>query len=63
MHGVFDEDEFRRSFLDKIRTRKGMKPLVKIQAKYELETNLDRLADEVRNSVNMNWIYRILGLT
>ncbi|PKA14968.1 cobyric acid synthase [Leptospira haakeii] len=62
LHGVFDEDEFRRSFLDKIRTRKGMKPLVKIQARYELETNLDRLAEEVRNSVNMNWIYKILGL-
>lgn len=62
LHGVFDEDEFRRDFLDKIRVRKGMKPLVKIQARYELETNLDRLAEEVRNSVNMNEIYRILGL-
>ncbi|MGJ4746975.1 cobyric acid synthase [Leptospira sp. SA-E8] len=62
LHGVFDEDEFRRWFLDKIRLKKGMKPLGKIQAKYELETNLDRLADEVRNSVNMSEIYRILGL-
>lgn len=62
LHGVFDEDEFRRWFLDKIRLKKGMRPLGKIQAKYELETNLDRLADEVRNSVNMSEIYRILGL-
>ncbi|PJZ49283.1 cobyric acid synthase [Leptospira saintgironsiae] len=62
LHGVFDEDEFRRWFLDKIRVKKGMRPLGKIQAKYELETNLDRLADEVRNSVNMPEIYRILGL-
>lgn len=62
LHGVFDEDEFRRSFLDKIRVRKGMSPLGKIQARYELETNLDRLADEVRNSVNMTGIYKILGL-
>lgn len=62
LHGVFDEDEFRRWFLDKIRVEKGMKPLGKIQARYELETNLDRLANEVRKSVNMNEIYRILGL-
>ncbi|PJZ79093.1 cobyric acid synthase [Leptospira neocaledonica] len=60
LHGVFDEDEFRRWFLDKIRLKKGLRPLGKIQAKYELETNLDRLADEVRNSVNMSEIYRIL---
>ncbi|TGL36748.1 cobyric acid synthase [Leptospira koniambonensis] len=63
LHGVFDEDEFRRWFLDRIRIKKGMRPLGKIQAKYELETNLDRLADEVRNSVNMSEIYKILGLT
>ncbi|TGL58429.1 cobyric acid synthase [Leptospira sarikeiensis] len=62
LHGVFDDDEFRRWFLDKVRTQKGMSPLVKVQAKYELETNLDRLAKEVRNSVNLNRIYEILGL-
>lgn len=63
LHGVFDEDEFRRWFIDKIRLKKGMTPLGKVQARYELETNLDRLAEEVRNSVNMPEIYRILGLT
>ena len=39
-----------------------MSPLGKIQAKYELETGIDRLADKVRNSVNMPEIYRIIGL-
>lgn len=62
LHGVFDEDEFRRWFIDKIRLEKGMSPLGKIQAKYELETGIDRLADKVRNSVNMPEIYRIIGL-
>ncbi|TGJ99483.1 cobyric acid synthase [Leptospira semungkisensis] len=62
LHGVFDEDEFRRWFLDRIRVKKGMRPFEKVQAKYELETNLDRLAKEVRESLDMDMIYRILEI-
>ncbi|TGJ98660.1 cobyric acid synthase [Leptospira langatensis] len=62
LHGIFDEDEFRRWFLDRIRQKKGQRPLAKIQAKYELETSLDRLAKKVRESLDMNRIYGILGI-
>ncbi|EPG73664.1 cobyric acid synthase CobQ [Leptospira fainei serovar Hurstbridge str. BUT 6] len=62
VHGIFDADEFRRSFLDKIRLRKGMQVLGGITVKYELESSLERLAMGVRNSVNINEIYRLLGL-
>ncbi|EQA35340.1 cobyric acid synthase CobQ [Leptospira inadai serovar Lyme str. 10] len=62
IHGIFDADEFRRSFLDKIRVRKGMNALGGVTAKYELESSLERLAIGVRNSVNMNEIYGLIGL-
>ncbi len=62
LHGVFDEDDFRRWFIDRIRLRKGMQALGKIQAKFELETNIDRLAKEVRTSLDMNQVYKTLGI-
>ena len=60
LHGVFDDDRFRRSFLDRLRTRKGLAPLRSVQVAYDLEAALDRLADVVRNSLDMERIYRLL---
>ena len=60
LHGVFDADEFRRSFLDRLRLRKGLAPLTTIQRVYDLETALDRLAAVVRRNVDMNQLYRLM---
>lgn len=62
IHGVFDRDDFRRKYLDRIRIRKGKPPLIDIQVSYNLEKSLDRLALHVRRSLDMNLIYRALGL-
>ncbi|MEO7163685.1 MAG: cobyric acid synthase, partial [Bdellovibrionia bacterium] len=62
LHGVFDNDGFRRWFIDKIRDRKGMQKIGKIQKHYTFETSLDRLADSVRSSLDMKIIYQWLGL-
>ncbi|AOP36540.1 cobalamin biosynthesis protein CobQ [Leptospira tipperaryensis] len=62
IHGIFDEDEFRRKFIDKIRIRKGKNALVEIQTNYNLEKSLDKLADHVRNSLDLQRIYKILGI-
>lgn len=62
IHGIFDKDEFRRKYLDQIRIRKGKSPLVKVQVSYNLEKSLDRLARYIRQSLNINLIYRKLGL-
>jgi cobyric acid synthase CobQ len=62
LHGVFDTDEFRRWFVDRIRTRKGLRPLGTIVAPYDLEPALDRLADIVREHVDVKGIYRMMGL-
>ena len=60
LHGVFDADGFRRSFLDRLRVRKGLAPLNTVQVAYDLDTALDRLAAVVRESLDMERIYRFL---
>lgn len=62
LHGIFDSDGFRRWFIDRLRVKKGMHPLEKIVAPYDLETAFDRLADSIRENVDMNEIYRLLRL-
>jgi cobyric acid synthase CobQ len=62
LHGVFDADGFRRWFIDRLRVRRGLAPLGRIAAVYDLEPAFDRLADAVRRSVKMDEIYRIMGL-
>jgi cobyric acid synthase CobQ/L-threonine-O-3-phosphate decarboxylase len=62
LHGIFDADGFRRWFIDGLRMRKGMLPLGRIAAVYDLEPALDRLAEVVRRSLKMDDIYRIMGL-
>ena len=62
LHGLFDADGFRRWFLDRLRVRKGWEPLGEIQCRYDLEPALDRLADHVRLSLDMDKVYRVLGL-
>ncbi|MFH2124549.1 MAG: cobyric acid synthase [Pseudomonadota bacterium] len=62
LHGIFDSDPFRRWFINKLRQRKGLAPLPGIPAPYDLEPAFDRLAAIVRDSVDMNRIYQLLGL-
>jgi cobyric acid synthase CobQ/L-threonine-O-3-phosphate decarboxylase len=60
LHGVFDDDAFRRAFLDRLRRRKGLAPLTTVQVVYDLEEALGRLAGLVRQSLDMNKIYNML---
>lgn len=62
LHGLFDADPFRRWWLDRLRQRKGWQTNGSIRACYDLEPALDRLADCVRNSLDMQEIYRLLRL-
>jgi len=62
LHGIFDTDPFRRWWLDRLRGRKGWHVDGQIRAAYDLEPALDRLADCVRNSLDMQAIYRLLRL-
>lgn len=60
LHGVFEDAAFRRHVLNGLRRRKGLAPLTH-EAGRDVETSLDRLADIVRASLNMDMIYDMLG--
>jgi adenosylcobyric acid synthase len=62
LHGIFDSDEFRRWFIDRLRKAAGLSPVGKIVAPYDLEGAFVRLADKVRSCVDMDFIYRLLRL-
>jgi len=62
LHGVFDADPFRRWLIDRLRVRRGLVPLEKISAIYDISPALDRLADIVRESLDMDMIYKRMGL-
>ena len=62
LHGIFDSDPFRRSFIEKIRKRKGLPPYAGPFYSYDLEPAFDRLAAVVRNALDMDRVYQLLGL-
>jgi adenosylcobyric acid synthase len=65
IHGIFDNDEFRRGFINRLRKRKGLSPLSRgdtlhyHQVKAEGFNNLER---GLRENLDMDFIYRILKL-
>jgi cobyric acid synthase CobQ len=61
LHGIFDADQFRRWFVDRLRVRRGLAPIGTVVAVYDLQNAFDRLADVVRNGLKMSEIYRLLG--
>ena len=63
LHGLFDSDPFRRWFIDQLRMDRGLSPLEAIQTTFDLEDALDHLAGVVREAVNMDSVYRALGLS
>ncbi len=61
LHGLFDNANFRRNFISRLRQRKGLsvnqgRPLPSHQEQY------DKLAEIVRNSLNMPLVYKICGV-
>jgi adenosylcobyric acid synthase len=63
LHGIFDNNDFRRGLLNGIRERKGLERLpVTIDYSGLKEKALDNLADIVKKHLDMNHIRRILNL-
>jgi len=68
IHGIFDNDIFRRHILDVLRVKKGLSPLtVNPERKKptffdQVEQDLDKLAAVVRGSLNMQKIYALINL-
>jgi adenosylcobyric acid synthase len=61
LHGLFDNDYFRRQVLDALRVSKGLFPLGKIIHRSEVkEAAYNRLAQTVRTSLDMSLIKQIM---
>ncbi|WP_371371361.1 cobyric acid synthase [Sporomusa aerivorans] len=62
MHGIFDNDVYRRKVLDALRVRKGLAPLGAVSDTQALkDAAYNRLADVVRKSMDMDLVYRIMN--
>lgn len=59
LHGVFDTAAFRNALLNPVRIRKGLSSRVDRET-YDVDQELSRLASIVRNSVDMDAIYRLI---
>ncbi len=64
VHGLFDDDAFRHAWINHVRTDLALEPVPQGTqgARYDLDQALDRLADVVRNSIDMPALYARLGL-
>jgi adenosylcobyric acid synthase len=63
LHGIFDNDRFRRRVLDDIRKQKGLGPLQSSTSYLGIrDTAIDRLASVVRDHVDIAFVRRLLSL-
>ena len=62
LHGIFDADDFRQWFLNQLRKNKGLPVSNKPSLIYDIDTYLDRLADVLRESLDIKQIKTIIGL-
>ena len=63
IHGVFDNDVFRRSVLNAVRRSKGLEPLANMRnVMAEKQQAYEHLADVVENALDMDKLYEIMGV-
>ncbi|HZG55210.1 cobyric acid synthase [Paenibacillus sp.] len=64
VHGIFDNDDFRRGWLNRIRAERGLPSLaVGYRHREAREAAFDRLAAHVRAHVDMEAIYAMIGIS
>ena len=63
IHGIFENDSFRRGIINSIREQGGLPPVDSTIKYSEMkEKAIDNLADIVKQNLDMNFINRIIGL-
>lgn len=63
IHGIFDNDHYRRAVLNALRRRKGLQPLdFTVDLKARKEASYDRLASVVKEHLDMDKLYMIMGI-
>lgn len=65
LHGLFNNDKLRRSMINKLREMKDLPIFNGSDYNYwqELDNNLDRLADKVSSSLDIDYIYDLFRLS
>ncbi len=61
LHGIFDDDIFRRWFVDRLREQKGLIPLRDIKVVFDIDRKLDELAAIMRENMNIDFILKEIG--
>lgn len=63
-HGIFDNEDFTVGFLNNLRKKKGIKPIINNRPGIRIERDLqyDLLADNIKNNLDMNLLYKIIGV-
>ena len=65
LHGLFDNDDFRLAFVNHLREAKGLRPVdvsSSFQFGYEKQRQYDRLAELVREHLDIRSVYEIMEL-
>lgn len=62
LHGLFDQDGFRRWFIDGLRVAKKLAPLGQNGTTYNVDRSLDELAELVRSRLDIEKIYALMNL-
>jgi len=63
LHGIFDNDAFRRGIINRAREKKGHQPLCStVSFSLLRDRALDRLASMVRDNIDMAFVRRLLSL-
>jgi len=62
IHGIFENDIFRRRFIDSLRIEKGLRPLAAVHI-FNPDREYDKLAEIVRNHIDMDEVYKLIGIT
>ncbi|KAA0244918.1 MAG: cobyric acid synthase [Candidatus Brocadia sp. AMX2] len=65
IHGIFDNDEFRLKLMNCLRSKKGLEPSRECHVGFKSikEQRYNKLADIVRENMDMNTVYNILKLS
>jgi adenosylcobyric acid synthase len=61
IHGIFDSPEFRELILNEIRRKKGINERKSEEYESFRESQINKLADIVRDNIDINEIYNIMG--
>ncbi len=63
LHGIFENDSFRNVIINSVRERKGLPPVQSFVSYSGLKDRaLDRLAETVRENLDMRFIEGMIGL-